>query len=126
MEIMIQKKARLVNDVRNTSGSSVGNSIRGIFVKTKLHPLSPPNFTIKTQACVYYIQVSYGSKAEDINGIEHRTVAPIEVQETRTDDPMVVIQEKGIKKTSMNLVLRGAAYDTTRILTVIPIQETKK
>ena len=39
---------------------------------------------------------------------------------------MVALQEKGTKKPSRNIFLRGAAYDTTRKLTVIPIQETKK
>ena len=53
--------------------------IRDSFVKKKLPPLSPANFTTNTQACVASAQVSSGAKAEDINGIERHTVAPIEV-----------------------------------------------
>ena len=46
---------------------SAGKFIRDSFEKTKLHPLSPPNLTMNTQACSASEQVPYVSKADEIN-----------------------------------------------------------
>ena len=105
---------------------SSGNIIRDCFVKTKLLLLSPPNFTTNTQACVVSVQVSYVSKAEDTNVIAHRTIGPIEVQEIRTDDPMVVLQAKWIQQSFRSLVLLATVRNTVRQKTIIPLQEIKK
>ena len=59
--------------------------------ENKTTPLSHPILTTNTQACAASIQVYYGAKAEEINDISRRTVAPIEVNVTRNDDPMVVL-----------------------------------
>ena len=59
--------------------------------ENKSTPLIPPEFTTNTKACPTSIQLSSGAKAEEINGILRRTVAHIELQVTRTDDPMVVL-----------------------------------
>ena len=48
---------------------STGNLVRDRFLKIKLDPLSPPDFTTYTQACVASTQVFSGAKAEEINGI---------------------------------------------------------
>ena len=71
---------------------------QGQLCKKKLPPLSPPNLTTNTQACAASIQVYYEAKAEDINSISCQTVAPIELQVTRTDDPMVVLRANGKKQ----------------------------
>ena len=70
---------------------SDGNIFRDSFTKTKLTPLNPTELTTNTQACAASIQVSSEAKAEEINNISLQTVSPIELQVTRTDDPMVVL-----------------------------------
>ena len=54
------------------------------------------------------------------------TIAPIKVKETRTYDPMVVLQAKAIQQSSRNIFLRAAVCDTVRKQIVPPIQEMKK
>ena len=39
---------------------------------------------------------------------------------------MVVLQKKGIQKSSINIVLQSAAYDAVRGENIIPIQEMNK
>ena len=102
---------------------SAGKFIRDIFVKKNLLTLSPTELTMNNQACAASVQVSSGEKAEEINNISRHTVAPIEVQVTRTDYPMVVLQEKGSQKSSRNIVLQAAAYDAVTKKNVTPIQE---
>ena len=70
---------------------SSGKTIRDSFVKTNPPTLILPDLTTNTQAFDASIQLSSGAKAEEINGILRRTVAHIELQVTRTDDPMVVL-----------------------------------
>ena len=43
-----------------------------------------------------------------------------------TEDPMVVLQEKGTKQSSGNIILLAAAYENVRKRTVILIQDMKK
>ena len=71
--------------------------IRESFVKIKLPPLIPTELTTNTHACDALIQVSSGSKDEEMNKISHRTVATIELQETRTNNPMVFLRENSSK-----------------------------
>ena len=59
---------------------SVSNIIRDSFIKKKLLPTIPADFTTNTQACVSSVQVSSGAKSEDINAIARRTSGPIKVQ----------------------------------------------
>ena len=101
---------------------SAGNIARDHFVKKKLLPLSPTDLTMNTQACASPIQVFSGAKAEEINEISLHTVATIEVQVTRTDDPMVVLRAKGAQQLSRNIVLQATAYDAVKKQTVVPIQ----
>ena len=105
---------------------SARNIIRDRFSETNLLPLSPPNLTTNTQAYAASIQVSSGAKDEEINSISHQTVAPIEVQVTRTDDPMVFFQAKGTQKSLRNNILQDAEYDILRKIAVTPIQHMRK
>ena len=98
----------------------------GTVFKEKATPLRPPNLTTNTQACAAYIQLSYGSKAGEINNISCQKVSPIKLQVTRTYDPMVVLQGKGMQKSSGKIILRDAVYDAVRKITVTPIQYMNK
>ena len=102
---------------------SSGNIIRDSFAKTRLLPLSPPNMITNTQAMVASVQTS----SKGINQISEDTLAPIELQVTRTNDPMVIIRAKGsTQKPLRNILLRAAAYDTVRRRTILPLQEMKR
>ena len=87
------------------------------------HPLSPPNIITNTQEMVASVQTS----STGINLIAEGTVAPIQLQVTSTNDPMVIIRAKGsTQQPSRNILLRVAAYDTVRKRTVLPLQEIKR
>ena len=88
---------------------SSGNIIVDSFSKTCLLPLIPPNMITNTQAMVASVQTS----SKGINWIAEDTVAPIQLQVTSTNDPMVIIRVKGhTQKPSKKILLRAAAYDT--------------
>ena len=88
---------------------SSGNIIRDSFSKTHLLPLSPPNMITNTQACVASVQTS----SKFINQIAEDTLAPIKLQVTSTNEPMVIILAKGsTKQPSRNILLWSAVYDT--------------
>ena len=70
---------------------SSDNIIVDIFAKTHLLPLSPPNMIKNTQACVAFVQTS----SKGINQISEDTLAPMQLQLTRTNDLMVIIRAKG-------------------------------
>ena len=102
---------------------SSGNIIRDRFSKNHLLPLSPPNIITNTQACVASIHTS----SKGINHITEDTLAPIKLQVTRTNDPMVIVRAKvSTQKPPRNILLRAAAYDTVRKRTVLPLQEIKR
>ena len=70
---------------------------------------------------------SVQTSSKGINLIAEDTVAPIQLEVTRTNDPMVIIQAKGsTQKPSRNILLRAAAYDTVRKRTVLPLQKMKR
>ena len=71
---------------------SAGRIVRYSFSKTKLLPLIHPNLTTNNQTCAESIQVSSGSKTDEIKDISQPTVEPIEVKVTRNDDNMVVLR----------------------------------
>ena len=50
-------------------------------------------------------------------------MAPVAVYVIRTTDPMVILKAKW--RSSRNLLIRAAAYDTVQQRTIIPIQEMK-
>ena len=77
--------------------------IREIFVKNKLLPLISTGLTTNTQAFNTSVQVSSGSKDEETNEIPRHKVSPIEVKQTRTNDPMVALRVKGSQQSSKNL-----------------------
>ena len=82
-----------------------GNIIVDSFAKTHLLPLSPPNIITNTQAMVASAQTS----SKGFNFIAEDTVAPIQLEVTRTDDPMVIIRAKGsTHQPSRNILLRIA------------------
>ena len=64
-----------------------GNIILDSFAKSRLLPLSPPNIITNTQACVASVQTS----SKGVNLIAEDTVAPIQLEVTRTNDPMVIV-----------------------------------
>ena len=67
---------------------------------------------------------SIQTSSKGINWIVEDTVALIQLEVTRTNDPMVIIRAKGsTQQTLRNILLRAAAYDTVRKRTVLPIQE---
>ena len=87
------------------------NIIRDSFTKTHILPLSPSNMVTNTQACVASVQTS----SKGINQIAEDTLAPIKLQVTRTNNPMVIIREKGsTQQPSRNILLRAAVYGTVR------------
>ena len=94
--------------------------------KKNYPPLIRPNLTTNTQSCAASIQVSSEAKVEEINNISYHIVAPIKLQVTSTEDPMVVLREKGTQQSSSNIILQDAAYDAVREITVIPIQDMNK
>ena len=100
-----------------------GNIIVYSFAKTHLLPLSPPNIITNKRAIVASVKTS----SKGINWVAEDTVAPIQLEVTRTYDPMVIIQEKGsTQQTLRNIILRVAAYDTVHKRTVLPLQEIKR
>ena len=102
---------------------SYGNIIKDSFAFSHLLPLSPTNMITNTQACVASVQTS----SKDINQISEDTLEPIKFQVTSTNDPMVIIRVKGsTQQPPRNILLRAAAYDTVRKITVLPLQETKR
>ena len=62
-------------------------------------------------------------KSGEIENISRASMAPGEVKAIRTTDPMVILREKG--RSSRNLLIRAAAYDTVQQRTILPIQEMK-
>ena len=98
---------------------SSGNIIVDSFSKTHLLPLSPPNMITNTQAMVASVQTS----SKGINQIGEDTVAPIQLQVTSTNDPVVIIQENvSTQQPSRNILLRAAAYDTVQKRNIVPLQ----
>ena len=70
---------------------------------------------------------SVQTSSKGINWIAEDTVAPIQLEVTRTNDPMVIIRAKGsTQQPSRNILLWVAAYDTVRKRTVLPLQEIKR
>ena len=65
-----------------------GNIIVDSFAKTHLLPLIPPNMITNAQEMVASVQNS----SKGINWIAEDTVAPIQLEVTRTNDPMVIIR----------------------------------
>ena len=100
-----------------------GNIIVDSFAKTHLPPLIPPNIITNTQAMVASVQTS----SKGINWIAEDTVAPIQLEVTRTNDPTVIIRAKGsTQQPSRNILLRAAVYDTVHKRTVLPLQKIKR
>ena len=100
---------------------SSGKIIKENFVK-KRYPLRPPELKTNNQACAASIQASSVAKSEEINEISRCTFAPIEVQVTKIDDPMVVLRAKYGQQLSRNIVLLAAVYEAARKQTIIPIK----
>ena len=70
---------------------------------------------------------SVQTSSKGVNLITEGTVAPIQLEVTRTNDPMVIIRAKGsTQQPSINILLRAAVYDTVQKRTVLPLQEMKR
>ena len=66
---------------------------------------------------------SVQTSSKGVNLIAEEIVAPIQLEVTRTNDPMVIIRAKGsTQQPSRNILLRAAAYDTVNKQTVLPLQ----
>ena len=110
-------------EARDAFKVSSGNIIVDSFAKNRLLPLSPPNMITNTQAMAASVQTS----SKGINCIAEDTVAPIQLQVTRTNEPMVIIRAKGSnQQPPRNILLRAAVYDIVRKRTVLPLQEMKR
>ena len=50
-------------------------------------------------------------------------IAPTDMEEIRTTEPMFILREKVRVRLPSNLLLRAAEYDTARTYTVLPIRK---
>ena len=73
------------------------------FLKTKLLPLAPPDHDTNTQACLAATQTPSGKKSEEIKESARASMSPLEVDDIRTTDPMVILRVKG--RSSRNLLI---------------------
>ena len=64
-------------------------------------------------------------KADDIGHVSKTIIEPIEMKEVRKTDPLVILREKGRGRSSRNLLIRAAAYDTLGTQTVLPLHQIK-
>ena len=90
------------------------------FKKTKLLPLAPPDHDTNAQACLAATQTPLGKKSEQIEDISRTSMANGEVKAIRTTEPMVTLRSKG--RSSRNILIRVAAYDTVQQRKILPIQ----
>ena len=82
------------------------NIIVDSFAKTHLLPLSPPNMITNTQAMVASVQTS----SNGVNWISEDTVASVQLEVTRTNDPIVIIRAKGSTQQPLrNILLRAGS-----------------
>ena len=98
---------------------------RDYFKKAHLLPLSPPDEYTNHQAYLAATQISKFRKVDEIESIVKTRIAPREMEEIRTTDPMVILRENGRVNSSRNLLLTAATYNTIRTGTVLLIQEIK-
>ena len=66
-----------------------------IFKKTRIPHLSPLDIDTNHQAFLAGTQQSNRDKLDDIGRISKASIAPIEMAEVRTTDPMVIMKYKG-------------------------------
>ena len=92
-------------------------------LKTKLLYLAPPDHDTNSQACLAATQIPPRKKSEEIEDIARASVASGEVEAIGTTYPMVILSAYG--RSSRNLLIQAAAYDTVQQRTIIPIQEMK-
>ena len=75
------------------------------------------------QGCISYVQTS----SKGTNQIAEDTLAPIKLQVTSTNDPMVTIRAKVSNQQPLRkILLWAAAYDTDQKRTVLPLQDMKR
>ena len=89
----------------------------------KLPPLAPPDHETNAQVYLAATQTPSGMKSEEIEDIDRASMAPEEIEAIITTEPMVILIEKG--RSSRNLLIRYAAYDTVQQRKIIHIQEMK-
>ena len=70
---------------------------------------------------------SVQTSSKGINWIAEDTVAPIQLEVTRTNGPMVISRAKGSnQRPPRKILLRAAAYDSVHKQTFLPLQEIKR
>ena len=62
---------------------------------------------------------------DDIGHIAKASIAPIEMEEVRKTDPMVILRKNGRCRESRNLLIRTSEYDTARARNVLPLHQIK-
>ena len=62
------------------------------FKRTHLLPLSPPNIETNYQYCLAGTQQSNTEKADEIGRIAKSSIVPIDTEEVRTTEPMVILR----------------------------------
>ena len=82
------------------------------FKKTHLPTLSPPDKDKNHHSCLTGTKTNKGWKADDIGSISKATIAPIDMEEIRMTDPMVILREKESVCLSRNLLLKADSYYT--------------
>ena len=84
------------------------------FKNTHILPLSPPYIGFNHQACLDGSQQSNRYIVDDIGRIEKESITPINMEEFRTTDPIIILREKGRCRASRNLFISPSVYDTVR------------
>ena len=88
-------------------------------------PLYPRDIGTNLQDFLSRTQKSNIEKADEIGRIAKASIAPIEMEEVRKTDPMVILRENGRCRESRNLLIRTAAYEIARARNVLPLHQIK-
>ena len=89
--------------------------------KTHLFPPYLPNKITNHQYCLTDNKTSNIQSTDEIESIAKARVAPKEMELIRTTYWIVFHRDKEMVRSSRNLLLRTAAYDTARIHNVLPL-----
>ena len=93
------------------------------FKKTHLLHISPLYIGTNYQACIPGTQQSKNDKLDEIGRIAKASIVPMEVEEFRTTDTILIMRDKGRCRSSNKLLIGADAYDTVRSRTVLPLHQ---
>ena len=96
------------------------------FKNTHTHTLSWLDIVANRQSCLAGTQIPNRDKADEIGDIAKASIAPIDMEEFRTTDPMVILREKLRGRSPRNFLIGSVAYDTMRNRTVLTLHQIKK